>query len=104
MENKETLARLVLIEWSDSRQPTNAWVHITDIGKRKPVECVSVGFLIQDDDDVKVLAANIGDVDEEMQATGVITIPTVAVHAVKPLVEKTTSSSPSASKRKPQLI
>lgn len=77
----------MLIEWSDSRQPTNARAHLADIGKRTPVECVSVGFLIQDDDDVKVLAANMGDIGEEMQATGVITIPTVAVHAVKPLIE-----------------
>jgi len=100
----KTLARLVLIEWKDSRQPTSAWQRLGEIGKREYCACVSVGFLIQDDDKVKVLAANVADISEDMQASGVITIPTDAVHAIKPLVESTSSYRqklpPSESKRK----
>ena len=92
----ETLARLVLIEWKDSRQPNGAWQRLVEIGKQECCECVSVGWLIQDDASVKVLAANVADINEDMQASGVITIPTDAVHAIKPLVE-TTSSCPSTS-------
>ena len=42
--------------------------------------------------------ATMGDTDDDMQATGVITIPAVAVLTIKPLVEAT-SALPSASKR-----
>ena len=102
-----TLARLVLIEWKDSRQPTGAWRRLDEIGKQEYCDCVSVGWLIQDDADVKVLAANIADISEDMQASGVITIPTDAVHAIKPLVESTSSyrrkveASESKRKRRP---
>ena len=99
MENQtsETMprpnVRLVLIEWKDSRQPTNSWAHIAGMGNQRCCDCVSVGFLIQDDEEVKVLAPNIADMDENMQATGVITIPAAAVTAIKPLVETTCSVS-----------
>lgn len=83
------LARLVLIEWKDSRQPTGAWQRVGEIGKLEYCDCVSVGWLIQDDADVKVLAANVADINEDMQATGVITIPAAAVHAIKSLIETT---------------
>ena len=83
--------QLVLIEWRDSRQPTGAWRRLDEIGKQAYCDCVSVGWLIQDDADVKVLAANVADISEDMQASGVITIPADAVHAIKPLVETTSS-------------
>ena len=40
------------------------------------MHCVSVGYLIKDDDLVKVLAPNIGDLDEEefTQVSGVVQI------------------------------
>lgn len=103
----KTLARLVLIEWKDSRQPTSAWQRIGEIGKLEYCDCVSVGWLIQDDADVKVLAANFADLNEDMQASGVITIPADAVHAIKPLAESTSSyhrkvaTSESKRKRRP---
>lgn len=99
-----TLARLVLIEWKDSRQPTSGWQRVEEVGKRAYCDCVSVGWLIQDDADAKVLAANVADINEDMQATGVITIPTAAVHAIKPLIETTSyhQSSRAASRRKLQ--
>jgi len=90
--------KLVLIEWADSRQPTSAWERISEKPERDYCKCQSVGWLLQDDAEVKVLAANVADTGDEMQATGVITIPSVAVLAIKPL----TSDAPSASKRKRQ--
>ena len=56
---------------------------------------------MRDDAEVKVLAANMGDAADDVQATGVIVIPTVAVLAIKPLVEAT-SASPSVSRRNPR--
>jgi len=91
--------KLVLIEWADSRQPTTAWERISEKPERNYCKCQSVGWLLQDDAEVKVLAANVADEGDEMQATGVITIPTVAVLAIKPL----TSCAPAASKRTQRL-
>jgi len=68
----------MLVEWVDSRQPTNEWVRLDGV-RREFCRCYSVGFVVQDDEDVIALAANVADVEEEEQATGVIVIPRVAV-------------------------
>lgn len=86
----------MLIEWADSRQPTVEWARLNDTTKLEFCRCYSVGFVVQDDKDVVALAANVADVEEETQATGVIVIPTVAVLKRTTL----TSSLPSVLKRK----
>lgn len=79
---------LVLIEWLDSGQPIPRWQWLSDIKPRRPHRCVSVGFLIQDDDETKTLAPNLGasagDTDWD-QASGLTTIPTSAVQRMEPL-------------------
>ncbi|SHL41530.1 hypothetical protein SAMN05216428_102331 [Nitrosospira sp. Nsp11] len=82
--------RLVMIEWKDSRRVIDGWSGLAEIGKQNCCDCVSVGFLIQDDENVKVLVANVADVEFDMQATAGIVIPTGAVTAIKPLVERLT--------------
>jgi hypothetical protein len=51
--------------------------------------CVSVGFLLRNDKDVKVLAPNMADIDypENLQASGIIVIPAKSVTAIKNLEE-----------------
>src|SRR3989344_5454723 len=71
--------KLMLVEWADSRQPTNEWVRLGDAQRREFCRCYSVGYVVQDDQEVIALAANVADVGEEAQATGVIVIPRVAV-------------------------
>lgn len=88
----------ILIEWADSRRPTNEWVRLDETEQRDYCHCYSVGFVVQDDENVIALAANVADVGEEAQATGVIVIPRVAVLKRTTL----TSSSPAALKRKRQ--
>lgn len=89
--------RLVLVEWADSRQPTNEWVRLGETQRREFCRCYSVGYVVQDDREVVALAANVADVGEEAQATGVIVIPRVAVLKRTPL---TSCGSAPASKRK----
>lgn len=81
---------LVLIRWQDSRQADGAWRYLSELDTFKPVECASVGWLIRDDTDVKVLCQTIGDADypEKLQASGVTIIPTCCVTAVETLTEK----------------
>ncbi len=88
----------ILVEWADSRQPTNEWVKIGARGNRDFCRCYSVGFVVRDDD-VIALAANVADVEDEAQATGVIVIPRVAVLKRTTL---TSSSARPASKQKRQ--
>lgn len=88
----------LLVEWADSRQPTNKWARLDDTERHGFCRCYSVGFLVQEDNDAIVLAANVADIEEEAQATGVIVIPRVAVLKRTTL----TSFSPPASKRKRQ--
>lgn len=80
--NGEHSPPLVLIEWLDSGQPVPSWQWLEHIEPRRPHLCVSVGFLMHDDDDAKVLAPNLGasnGCNDWDQASGVITIPTAAV-------------------------
>jgi hypothetical protein len=73
---------LVIIEWVDSGQPVSGWQWLETLDRRRPQRCVSVGFLIQDDEESKVLAPNLsasGGDNEWDQASGLITIPTAAV-------------------------
>ena len=93
-------SQLVLIKWQDSAQPVAAWQYISDIDDRSVVECQSVGFLIHDDDSVKVLAPNVGDFDgAHAQASGIIRIPTKCVTEIRRLSvgRRVTSSYPAPS-------
>jgi hypothetical protein len=85
---------LVMIEWVDSGQPIPGWQWLSEMGSRIPHKCVSVGFLIQDDETTKVLAPNLGASDglgDWDQASGLMTIPTVSITRI----ERLTSSSAS---------
>jgi hypothetical protein len=80
--------QLVLIEWVDSGQPIPSWQWLSDLDKRRPHRCVSVGFLVQDDEQTKVLAPNLGSSngDEDWdQASGLFTIPTAAITKIERL-------------------
>ena len=89
----------MLVEWADSRQPTNVWVKFDADGKRDFCQCYSIGFVVQDDQDVIVLAANVADVEDEAQATGVIVIPRVAVQKRTRLVTSSSARPASTQKR-----
>jgi hypothetical protein len=71
-----TAKELVLIEWEDSTQPQGAWTWLEqwDVPARV-VRCRSVGWLVCDSEDVKVLAPNLGECGSEYQVSGVIRIP-----------------------------
>jgi|SRR5450759_3821522 hypothetical protein len=87
---------LVLIEWVDSGQPIPGWQWLSDVGSRTPHKCVSVGFLVQDDDTTKVLAPNLGASDglgEWDQASGLMTIPTVSITKIERLTSLSASTA-----------
>lgn len=81
--------QLVKIEWKDSTQPVSEWQHLNDLTDTKPISCFSVGFLLQNDDEMKVLAPNMADIhnDLNIQASGIIAIPSSCVVKISKLLE-----------------
>jgi len=88
---------LVMIEWEDSAQPIARWQFLSDLELPGVVRCVSVGWLVRDDQ-VKALAPNMGAIDDEaaMQASGIIQIPESCVIKVTKLREPKLTSYPSS--------
>lgn len=96
------IPRLVLIEWEDSGQPVPQWQWLDDVQVTSAIRCQTVGFLIQDDRAVKVIAQNVGDIQgDARQVSGVIRIPTRAVTRVIALTAS--KASKAASGRGPAL-
>jgi hypothetical protein len=76
--------RLVLIEWLDSYGCSSQWrdLNIVDV---KPMVCRSVGWLLHDGKDCKVIVPHVSDqnIDHELgQGCGDMTIPTKAILSV----------------------
>lgn len=89
----DKVVKMVQIEWVDSKRPNPTWKFLSDMEKEEVCKCVSVGYLIHDNEDIKVLAPNMADIEsKEMQCCGEITIPTASIKKIVPLVEETTSS------------
>lgn len=81
---------LVIIRWQDSRQPCGQWRYLSALPEARPVEVATVGWLVRDTADVKVVCQNIGDFQhpEKAQASGIMTIPTRCVLSVERLTEE----------------
>ena len=96
MAEQPSACPLVQIEWLDSSQPIASWKFLADYRDNpvRPLKCVSVGWMIRDDDALKVLVANFGGVENELdpertlQACGVIQIPTCCVVSISTLDER----------------
>src|SRR3990170_6303997 len=81
---------LVIVRWLDSAQPISSWRHLSDLPRTRPVECATVGWLLTDDDEVKVVCQSVGDLDnpKNAQASGIMTIPTRCVLSIERLTEE----------------
>jgi hypothetical protein len=86
---------LVIIRWQDSAQPISAWRHLSQLPVTRAIECASVGWLLKDNDDVKVLCQSVGDLDspQNAQASGIMTIPTRCVISIERLAEEEEATS-----------
>ena len=82
---------LVMIEWEDSAQPIPSWHFLAGFEAPGTIRCVSVGWMVRDDKTMKVLAPNLGAIDDEssVQISGMIQIPTRCVLHITPVSEVT---------------
>ena len=81
---------LVIIRWLDSRQPCGQWRYLSALPEARPVEVATVGWLVKETADVKVICQSIGDLQhpEKAQASGIMAIPTRCVLSVERLTEE----------------
>jgi hypothetical protein len=81
---------LVIIRWQDSAQPLPSWQYLSALPTTRAVECATVGWLLKDDDDVKVICQSIGNLDNpnNAQASGIMTIPARCVISIEKLTEE----------------
>jgi hypothetical protein len=80
--------RLVFVEWVDTFGCSTRWEDISESMTVKPLTCMSVGWLIYDGSDCKVVVPHMTDPDHQgtlSQGCGDMTIPTQAIVAIRPL-------------------
>src|SRR5258705_4193756 len=86
---------LVIIRWQDSAQPLPSWQYLSALPRTRPIECATVGWLLKDDDDIKVICQSVGDLDnpKNAQASGIMTIPARCVLSIEKLTEEEVPTS-----------
>jgi hypothetical protein len=89
---------LVIIRWLDSRQPCGQWRYLSALPEARPVEVATVGWLVKDTIDVKVVCQSVGDLEhpEKAQASGIMTIPARCVLSIERLTEEESGTNASA--------
>ena len=71
---------LVVVRWLDSRRPATAWLRLSDFEPEGVCDCLSVGYIIYENETQLAIAPNIADADsEDPQISGTIEIPVCAV-------------------------
>jgi hypothetical protein len=72
---------LLLIEWKDASRLSDSWINLTDIPDAYPHKCISVGFLISENENGKILVPTIGDIEhpENRHTYGGMLIPKSAI-------------------------
>jgi len=72
---------LLLIEWVDASRLSNGWMDWGEIPDPYPHRCVTVGFLVSENEHAKILVPTIGDVEhkENRHTYGGMMIPRAAI-------------------------
>jgi hypothetical protein len=80
---------LVIIRWLDSAQPLSSWQYLSALPQTRAIECATVGWLLRDDDDLKVICQSVGDLSspKNAQASGIMTIPARCILSIESLIE-----------------
>jgi len=65
-----------LVEWVDSARPAPDWRFVSDLPPLEVIRCLSVGWVVAEDDTTLMLAPNMGDVESDSpQACGFLRVP-----------------------------
>lgn len=80
------MKKIVIIDWADSVKASD-WTFIEDVDE-KPVDCISVGFLLKETDNHITIAQNYGLKPE--QVCNLITIPKCSIKNIREIKDKYT--------------
>lgn len=84
---------LVKITWIDSCEPYTGWQRIRSLTPPDSLECVSVGYLVDNGDKTKTIAPHITNPpDENAQGCGIMVIPTASIIHVEELISGSASA------------
>ena len=72
--------KLVIIDWEDSASHHQVWTNVNTLKESKPTMCRSVGWLLYNGQDCKVIASHIG--EDEVNAGGDMIIPAKAIKKI----------------------
>lgn len=62
-------AKLILVRWEDAITPTDGWTDITEL-KSELADCVSVGFLVEENDKTITIVSHISGDEERTDIDG----------------------------------
>lgn len=80
--------RLVMVDWVDSAQPCSEWRYMTDLPKLEAVRCLTVGWIVAEDNNVIMLVQSVGEVEtQDTQVSGLMRIPVASVTKIVKLSE-----------------
>lgn len=81
------MKKLVMIEWVDSYGCSTSWSEIPDLKNTKPVTARSVGWLLYNGSDCKVIVPHMSSTSPRLRAQGCgdMTIPTQAIVRIQEL-------------------
>lgn len=83
--SKQSGYKLVLIEWVDSSRISNEWVNLTDVPQAYLHKCVTVGFIVSENKNGKILVPTISDIEHpaDSHTYGGMMIPQKAIVSEK---------------------
>jgi len=80
--------RIVKVTWVDSSSPVDrVWMPSDEAAKPTRVDCITVGYLLYEDEENLVLVSGVAPTDDKgsFDVSGVTTIPQVAVAKIEDL-------------------
>jgi hypothetical protein len=79
---------LIVVEWIDASRISDGWIDIYDLPDPVPHRCVSVGFLVAENENGKILISTIADLQhpENHHAYGGMLIPGAAIISARRLL------------------
>lgn len=71
--------QLVFVKWHDAKGVSDTWQFLKDAAEPAPAVMESVGWVIQENDDVIVIAPHMSTDEDSSQYCGEMQIPKVAI-------------------------
>ena len=80
---------MILVEWIDASGIRDGWTDLNDVSEPDPHKCVSVGFLVRENKQGKIIAPTIADVEhpDNRHVYGGIMIPASAILSIREIAK-----------------